>query len=76
MDRMTKLAHFLPMKTTDLVEKLTRLYLKGIVRLHSVLVSIVLDRDVKLTSIFWKKLQAGFDTRLEFNTISHPQTDG
>ena len=47
MDRMTKLAHFLPMKTTDPVEKLTRLHLKEIVQLHSVPVSIVLDRDYK-----------------------------
>ena len=40
------------------------------------LVSIVSDQDARFTSIFWKRLQAGFDTGLEFNTASHPQTDG
>ena len=38
VDRMTKSAHFLPIKTTDLVKKLAKLYLKEIVRLHSVAV--------------------------------------
>ena len=72
---MTKLAHFLPIKTTDPMKKLARLYLKEIMRLHGVLVSIVSDRDVRFTSMFWKKLQAGFGTKLKFSTASHPQTD-
>ena len=38
VDRMTKLAHFLLVKTTNLVKKLAKLYLKEIVRLHGVLV--------------------------------------
>ena len=55
-DRMTKSAHFLPVKTTDLVRKLARFYLKEIVRLHGVPVSIVSDLDDRFTSIFWKEL--------------------
>ena len=43
VDRMTKSAHFLPVKTTDLVRKLVKLYLKEIVRLHGVPVLIVSD---------------------------------
>ena len=43
MDRMTKSAHFLPVKTTDLVKKLAKLYLKKIVCLCGVPISIVLD---------------------------------
>ena len=57
-------------------KKLAKLYLKEIVRLNCVSVLMILDRDVKFTSIFWKELQTGFVTRLEFNTASHPQTDG
>ena len=43
LDRITKSAHFSPVKTKDLVKKLARLYLKEIVRLIGVLVSIVSD---------------------------------
>ena len=76
VDRMTKLAPFLSIMTTNPMKKLAKLYLKEIVRLHGVLVSIVLDRDARFTSMFWKKLQVGFGTRLKFSTASHPQTDG
>ena len=72
VDRMTKSAHFLPIKTTYLVRKLARLYLKEIVRLHGVPVSIVSDRDARLTSMFWKELQVKLGTRLKFSTASHP----
>ena len=73
---MTKSAHFLLVKTTDPVKKLARLYLKEIVRLHGVLVSIVSDRDARFTSMFWKELQAGFGTRLKFSMALHFQIDG
>ena len=76
VDRMTKSAHFLPVKTTDLVRKLAKLYLKEIVRLHGVPVSIVSDRDPRFTSMFQKELQVGFGTRLKFSTALHPETDG
>ena len=55
VDRMTKSAYFLPVKTIDLVRKLAKLYLKDIVWLHSVPVSIVSDRDARFT-MFWKEL--------------------
>ena len=67
-----KSTHFLLVKTTDLVRKLAKLYLKEIVWLYGVPVSIVSDRDARFTSIFWKKLQVGFGTRLKFSTASHP----
>ena len=58
---MTKSSHFLPVKITDLVKKLARLYLKEIV-LHGAPVLIMSDRDARFTSIFLKELQAGFGT--------------
>ncbi|GKE41146.1 reverse transcriptase domain-containing protein [Tanacetum coccineum] len=45
VDRLTKSAHFLPMKETDSIEKLTRQYLKEVVSRHGVPVSIISDRD-------------------------------
>ncbi|GKD25390.1 putative reverse transcriptase domain-containing protein [Tanacetum coccineum] len=52
VDRLTKSAHFLPMKETDSREKLTRQYLKEVVSRHGVPVSIISDRDSKFTSHF------------------------
>ena len=76
MDRMTKSTDFLPVKTMDLVKKLARLYLKEIVWLHGVPVSILSYRDARFTSMFWRELQAGFGTWLKFSTASHSQIDG
>ncbi|GJT16743.1 putative reverse transcriptase domain-containing protein [Tanacetum coccineum] len=56
IDRLTKSAHFLPMKETDSMEKLTRQYLKEVVSRHGVPVSIISDRDSKFTSHFWQSL--------------------
>ncbi|GKF68420.1 reverse transcriptase domain-containing protein [Tanacetum coccineum] len=54
--RLTKSAHFLPMREDDTLEKLTRQYLKEVVSKHGVPVSIISDRDGKFTSHFWKSL--------------------
>ena len=56
IDRLTKSAHFLPMKNSDSVEKLAELYVKEIVRLHGMPVSIASDRDQQFTSRFWPRL--------------------
>nr|GEV91916.1 hypothetical protein [Tanacetum cinerariifolium] len=56
VDRLTKSAHFLPMKETDSMEKLTRQYLKEVVSRHGVPVLIISDRDSKFTSHFWQLL--------------------
>ena len=76
VDRMTKLAQFLPVKTTDPVRKLAKLYLKEIVRLHDVPALIVSNRDARFASMFWKELQAGFGRQLKFSTAAHPQNNG
>jgi hypothetical protein len=56
MDRLTKAAHFIPIKVKYSLEKLTKLYLQKIVRLHRVPESIVSDRDPRFTSRFWRSL--------------------
>ncbi|GJU32092.1 putative reverse transcriptase domain-containing protein [Tanacetum coccineum] len=56
VDRLTKFAHFLPMREDDTLEKLRRQYLKEVVSRHGVPVSIISDRDGKFTSHFWKTL--------------------
>ncbi|GJZ05291.1 putative reverse transcriptase domain-containing protein [Tanacetum coccineum] len=56
VDRLTKSAHFLPMRENDPMEKLMRLYMKEIVTRHGVPVSIISNRDGRFTSLFWKAL--------------------
>ncbi|GJX01107.1 putative reverse transcriptase domain-containing protein [Tanacetum coccineum] len=56
IDRLTKSAHFLPMKKTDTMEKLTQLYLKEILCRHGVPISVISDWDNDFTSRFWKSL--------------------
>ena len=64
------------MKTDYSLDKLAELYINEIVQLHGILVSIILDRDLRFTSRFWGKLQEALGTRLNFSTTFHPQTDG
>ena len=52
VDRLTKLAHFLAVRMTFKLERFYRLYIREIVRLHGVPISIVLDRDPRLTAHF------------------------
>nr|GEY82307.1 putative reverse transcriptase domain-containing protein [Tanacetum cinerariifolium] len=76
VDRLTKSAHFLLVKTTDSMEKLTQLYLKEVVCLHGVPISIILDRNSKFTSRFWQSLQEALGTQLDMSTAYHPKMDG
>ncbi|KAL0293289.1 UNVERIFIED_CONTAM: Transposon Ty3-I Gag-Pol polyprotein [Sesamum calycinum] len=76
VDRLTKSAHFLPIRLGNSLDKLVELYVSEIVRLHGVPVSIVSDRDPRFTSCFWESLQGALGTKLHFSTAFHPQTDG
>ena len=58
------------------MEKLAKLYIQEIVRLHGVPLSIVSDHDPRFVSRFWKSLHQALGTRLHFSTAYHPQTNG
>ncbi|XP_066159624.1 uncharacterized protein [Oryza sativa Japonica Group] len=76
VDRLTKVAHFIPVHTTYTGKRLAELYLSRIMCLHGVPKKIVSDRGSQFTSKFWQKLQEELGTRLNFSTAYHPQTDG
>ena len=61
---------------TFTLERFCRLYIREIVLLHGVPVSIVSDRDPRFTAHFWKSFQKAMGTRLTMSTAFHPQTDG
>nr|GEX96335.1 hypothetical protein [Tanacetum cinerariifolium] len=75
-DRLTKSAHFLPIRENDMMDKLARLYLDRIVTRNGTLVSIICDRDRRFTSNFWKTFQKALGTNLDMSTAYHPETDG
>jgi hypothetical protein len=56
--------------------KLAELYIARIVCLHGVPKKIVFDRGTQFTSRYWEKLHEAMDTKLNFNSAYHPQTDG
>jgi hypothetical protein len=76
VDRLTKSAHFLPIKENYSMDRLARLYLKEIISRHGAPISIISDRDPRFTSQFWKSLHRVMGTRLDMSTAYHPQTDG
>ncbi|GJX81904.1 putative reverse transcriptase domain-containing protein [Tanacetum coccineum] len=76
VDRLTKSAIFVPMRETDPLEKLARLYLKEVVARHGIPVSIICDRDPRFASRFWRTLQKALGTSLDMSTTYHPETDG
>ena len=76
VDHLTKVAHFIPVKTTYTSAKLAKIYMNRIVFLHGIPKSIVSDRGTQFTSHFWRQMHESLGTRLEFSTAFHPQTDG
>ncbi|GJX01521.1 putative reverse transcriptase domain-containing protein [Tanacetum coccineum] len=76
VDRLTKSAHFLPIRENDPLNKLARLYLNRIVARHRIPVSIIYDRDGRFTSNFWRSFQKALGTDLSMSTAYHPKTNG
>ena len=72
VDWLTKSAHFLALRMTFTLKEFDRLYIQEIVRLHGVPVSIVSDRDPRLTTHFWKNFQRAIGTQLMMTIAFHP----
>ncbi|GJU15279.1 putative reverse transcriptase domain-containing protein [Tanacetum coccineum] len=76
VDRLTKSAIFTPIRETDPMDKLARIYLKEVVTRHGIPVSIICDRDLRFASNFWRSLQNALGTNLDMSIAFHPQMDG
>jgi transposase InsO family protein len=76
VDRLTMVAHVIPVKITYSRPQLAKLYMSRIVCLHGVPKKIVSDRGVQFTLRFWERLHETLDTQLCFSSAYHPQTDG
>ena len=76
VDRLTKSAHFIPVKTTYPVSTYAKLYIARIVSLHGVPKTIISDRGSQFVSRFWERLQKDMGTTLIRSSAYHPQTGG
>ncbi|GJZ55503.1 putative reverse transcriptase domain-containing protein, partial [Tanacetum coccineum] len=71
VDRLTKFAHFLPMRENDPMDKLARLYMKEVVTRHGIPVSIICDRDGRFTSNFWRDFKRLWERHLPLIEFSY-----
>nr|GEU40374.1 reverse transcriptase domain-containing protein [Tanacetum cinerariifolium] len=69
VDRLTKSAIFVPIRETDPMEKMARMYLKEVVTSHKIPISIICDRDPKFTSNFLRSLQKALGTSLDMREV-------
>lgn len=76
VDRLSKMAHFVPTHATATAEDVARLFFNNVFRLHGLPRSIVSDRDSRFTSRFWSALLRSLNTQLELSTAFHHDTAG
>lgn len=76
VDKLTKSAHFIPIKIGYSLQKLTELYIEKGVILHGIPSSIVSDRDLRFTSRFWQSIHEVKGTKLKLSSNYYPQKDG
>ncbi|WVZ54715.1 hypothetical protein U9M48_005473, partial [Paspalum notatum var. saurae] len=76
IDRFTKSAHFLPVKTVYRANTYAELYIAKIISLHGVPRTITSDRGSVFVSRFWEQLQNALGTKLIHSLAYHPQTSG
>src|SRR4051812_44908851 len=76
IDRLTKVAHFLPIRESITASQLANLYVSRVVSLHGVPLETNSDRGSLFTSRFWQSFQNAMGTHLSFSTAFHPQSSG
>jgi hypothetical protein len=75
VDKLSKVSHFIPVKSTCKEIDISNIFMKYIFKLHGMPKKIISERDKKITSNFWKYLFSRFETKFIFGTSYHPQTN-
>ncbi|MCH79300.1 RNA-directed DNA polymerase (Reverse transcriptase), partial [Trifolium medium] len=76
VDRLSKYTHFVPLKHPYTARTIAEVFVREVVRLHGIPLSIVSDRDAIFMSNFWRELFKLQGTKLKMSTSYHPETDG
>lgn len=76
VDKLTKYAHFIPLKHPYNANKVAELFVDYVYKLHGMPSSLVSDRDPIFTSNFWQAVFKATGTQLKLSTANHPETDG
>ena len=76
VDRLTKMVHLAPGKTTDTATIVAKRFLNTVFKLHGLPRQIISDRDARFTGHFWHGLMNLLGIKLGLSTAFHPQTDG
>ena len=76
VDRVSKMAHFVPTRDTATTQEVGRLYFDKVVKHQRMHKSVTSDKDPKFTSRFWRALWKKLGTELKMSTAFWPQTDG
>ena len=76
VDRLTKYAHFIPVKHPYTASTIAQAFLDNVVKLHGLPNSIVSDKDTVFVSHFWTQLFKLYKINLTLSIAYHPQTDG
>ena len=76
VDRLTKMAHFVPCNKTVTGKETARLFIDNVYKYHGLPDDIISDRGTQLTPKFWQSLFKILQVEIKLSSAYHPQTDG
>jgi transposase InsO family protein len=76
VDRLSKMRHLVPCRTTIDARGLAEMFLKEVVRLHGLPMTVTSDRGPQFAAVFWKRLCERLGVDRQLSTAFHPQTNG